>query len=214
MEGDVMRHSPSDVDRLQQAILDLYDYRDAAEFRDAAPRIMLGVIPAEEFAVGDCEVDVATQALKITGIWDTQGYLSAPMQVARLEHAGYHHPFTQHIMKTGDPSALKFSDFFTMRQFRNTKLYTEVYRPVEVGRLLGALIVRGQNEATTLNSFRGASERDFTERDRLMMNLLRPHFDLARRVAERNGNQRPAQPLGAYRLTRRETEVARSLAKG
>jgi DNA-binding CsgD family transcriptional regulator len=216
MQGSWMRLSPHDFDLLQKAILDLYDYRNAAEFRTAAPRILLEVIRADDFSMMDCEVDLSSQALKITDAWEMQGRFSEPARLAALERSAWNHPFTQHMMKTGDPNALKFSDFFTMRQLRNTKFYDEAYRPAEVGRLLGALIVRGANTISTLNSIRGANDRDFSERDRLILSLLRPHFDLARRNAERVTACRgaKARALDAFCLTPREREIAFWMARG
>src|SRR5262249_7321769 len=59
-------------------------------------------------------------------------------------------------------------------------------------------------------------DRDFTERDRLMLNLLRPHFDLARRNAERVTARRAAkaETLDAFCLTPREREIALWMARG
>ena len=58
--------------------------------------------------------------------------------------------------------------------------------------------------------------RDFDERDRLMLNLLRPHYDQAHRnikLMESLLAQR-TQALSSYHLSRRETEIADLLAEG
>jgi DNA-binding CsgD family transcriptional regulator len=58
--------------------------------------------------------------------------------------------------------------------------------------------------------------RDFTERDRLMLNLLQRHFDQAHHNAKLATARvaAPAKPLAAYDLTPRETEIARWVAAG
>ena len=210
-----MRLSPSDFDALQKAILELYDPRDAEEFRAAAPQVLLRAIPSEGFVLMDFDVDVAAQALRLAGTWDTSGRLT-PEVVTRVERAAWEHPFTQHVMKTGDASALMFSDFFTLRQFRDTKLYAEVYRHFGCERVLGTLLLRGPNAGTTINTVRTARDRSFSERDRLMLNLLRPHFALARQNAERVSARRreKAAMLDSFGLTPRERQVALWIARG
>lgn len=211
-----MRLSPCDFDLLQRAILELYDYRDAREFRGAAPNILLRVIRADAFVLMDVDVDVPARTMRVTDAWDTSGCVSVPWAGPRFERAGWTHPFTQHVVKTGDPSALKFSDFFTDRQFRNSELYAEVYRPVQIERVLGAMILRDPTTLTTINSTRCTGARDFSERDRLMLSLLRPHFDLARRNAERVSAQRASkvEELDAFALTPREREIGAWMARG
>ena len=211
-----MRLAPCDFDLLQKAILELYDYRDAQEFRAAAPSIMLRVIPADGFVLMDADMDVPTRGAKIIDVWDPSGCVAVRGAVASMERAGWKHPFTQHVVKTGDPSALKFSDFFTDRQFRNSGLYAELYRPLQIERMMGALILRGPTSVTTINAMRRIGAREFSERDRLMLNLLRPHFDLARRNAGRVSARRAskARELDVFALTPREREVGVWMARG
>jgi DNA-binding NarL/FixJ family response regulator len=68
----------------------------------------------------------------------------------------------------------------------------------------------------TLNLTRALNETDFTQRDRLIFNLLRPHVDQARRNAEMISARRAAeaQPLVTYGLSPRESEVAQWLGWG
>jgi DNA-binding CsgD family transcriptional regulator len=210
-----MRLSPRDFDALQKAILELYDPRDVDEFRAAAPQVLLRVIPSEGFVLMDFDVDVTAGRLQLKSTWDTSERLT-PEVAKRVERVGWEHPFTQHVMKTGDPSALMFSDFFTLRQFRGTELYAEVYRHFGVERVMGALLLRGPNAGTTINTVRCARDRDFSERDRLMLNLLRPHFALARQNAERVSARRGENTamLESFGLTPREGQVAHWIARG
>ena len=61
-----------------------------------------------------------------------------------------------------------------------------------------------------------ARRRDFTERDRLILNLLRPHVELAHRNARRLTTLKNVrgQPRAVRELTPRQTEVAHWLALG
>jgi DNA-binding NarL/FixJ family response regulator len=58
-------------------------------------------------------------------------------------------------------------------------------------------------------------KRDFTERDRLVLNLLQRHFDQAHRNAKlATARRAAAKPLAVYNLTPRESEIAHWLAGG
>ena len=207
-----MRLSSRDLDVLQRAILALHDAHDLASFREAVPSIFLSAVPGDSFAMTEMKADMASRRVELFDSWESHGRVT-PEFVQRAERVGFAHPFTQHILRTGDRSALTFSDFFSMRQFRSSAVYNEFYRHVGIGRLLAVGVPRGPIMAT-LNITRQANESDFSERDRLMLNLLRPHFELARRAVERDDHSGGLVPLRAYRLTPREHEVARRLAEG
>ena len=115
----------------------------------------------------------------------------------------------------GIPSALKISDFYSLREFRDTELYCEFNRHASIVHMLSTGILVG-SRMMTLNLARGARAKDFTERDRTIMNLLRPHFGQARRNADLATVRLAAQskPLEAYGLTHREKEVAHWLSRG
>jgi DNA-binding CsgD family transcriptional regulator len=209
-----MRLSHADFAALQRTIFELHDHLDIEAFQVAVPGIFLKIIPADYFLVVNSTIGPATRRPAIMSWWESSPRMS-PYLVAQMERFGSEHPFTQYSLKTADPTALKFSDFFSLREFRNTTLYNDFYRHGDFGRLLGVASFTSQGMAT-LNSVRGERERDFTERDRLILNLLRPHFDQARRNAERNST-RPlggARPLASYGLSPRESEVASWLGKG
>jgi DNA-binding CsgD family transcriptional regulator len=205
---------PRDFDAVQRTILELYAHRDAAAFRQAVPDLFLRIIPAEYVLVFDCSVDPKARILVVADHWES-GPRWTPELRARAERFGFDHPFTRYTLKTGDPTALKFSDFFSLRQFRDMPLYDEFYRHAGITRLLG-IGAPWPSGMTTINSIRRASERDFSERDREVLNRLLPHFVQARRNAERCTAARAAggRPLETYDLTPRETEVAGWLGQG
>jgi len=209
-----MRLSHADLDALQRTILELHDHLDMEAFQVAVPGIFLKIIPADDFMVVNTTFGSETMRPSITGVWESSPKMT-PYLIEQGLRFGSDHPFTQYSLKTADPTALKFSDFFTLREFRNTALYNEFYRYGDIDRLLGVASFTGHGMAT-LNSMRGRRGRDFTERDRLVLNLLRPHFDRARRNAERNSS-RPlgvARPLASYGLSPRESEIAEWLGRG
>jgi DNA-binding CsgD family transcriptional regulator len=209
-----VRLSHRDFNLLQRTILELYGHRDREAFRAVVPGLYLKIIPADLFLLYDCDVDLAKGKFRVAEAWESTP-LDNRDHVPQLERMALEHPFTQYSISTGDPSALKFSDFFTARQFHSSKLYSECYRHAQFDRLLG-IASFSRPGITTLNSIRRPGAKDFTERDRLIMNLLRPHFDQARRNAELATARKAVQakPLETYGLTPREREVAHWLAMG
>jgi DNA-binding CsgD family transcriptional regulator len=108
----------------------------------------------------------------------------------------------------GDRAVHKLSDFLTRKQLRRLELY-EVTRPY--GEYFLKLPLR-HAPATRAFMFDRRS-RDFSERDRQLLELLRPHLRQAFRRAETARKiGRPTE--GAARLTPREYEVLTWAARG
>jgi DNA-binding CsgD family transcriptional regulator len=86
----------------------------------------------------------------------------------------HEHPVLSYNTRTGDGRPHKISDFVSAAKFKRTSLYNEFYRPVNLEDVL----------CFTIPSFRPrvlgfAFHRDrsnFTERERLLLNLLQPHL--------------------------------------
>jgi DNA-binding CsgD family transcriptional regulator len=94
----------------------------------------------------------------------------------------HQHPLVNHYLATGDGSAHTISEFLSQDEFHALDLYREVYGPArceyQISITLPAphpLIV-----AIVLNR----PDRDFDDRDRAMLDLLRPHLTHAYRSAQ------------------------------
>lgn len=92
------------------------------------------------------------------------------------------HPLVVPIFVERRPGALKISDFLTTQQFHRTGIYNEFYKVIGIDEqfCIGLEISRDFMISCTLNRGR----RNFTERDRKMLNLLGPHIAGAIRNAE------------------------------
>jgi len=115
----------------------------------------------------------------------------AEAQVARLELVvgEYLHeqPMVAHYRRTGDGSARKLSDFLTREEFHRLSIYNQNYSRTGVEYQMSVMVQSLQRPsprtiAIALDRRRGDS--DFTERDRLILNLLRPHLITAYANAE------------------------------
>ena len=115
--------------------------------------------------------------------------------------------------RTGDlRSVVKPSDFYSARQWHSTGMYCDIFRPQGYEHELGlclpdpAVPSAGPGRTVRLFFFRGPGP-DFTERDRAVLTLLRPHLHQAYLDAERRRHPVP-------RLTQRQKDLLHLLAAG
>jgi DNA-binding CsgD family transcriptional regulator len=208
-----MRLSPRDFDLLQQVILDLHAYREVEEFWQAIPALVLKIFPADYFVMSGYNIDPVARRATVVEYRESSPRINKETVLA-MERFVLGHPFTKYFMRTGDPTALKVSDFFTTSQLQEQEFYCEGYRQWGMRRILSIGISSRRSNAAGISVTR--NDKDFTERDRFMMNLFQPHFDLAHRNAERAASRRAAgaRPLADYELSAREAEVAAWMGNG
>jgi len=115
--------------------------------------------------------------------------------------------------RTGDlRSVIKTSDFYSARQWHAAGMYTEYDRPLGFEHSLMVCLPRalpraaGTDQYVRLYLHRGPGP-DFSERDRAVLTLLRPHLDQAYLDAEQRRRRVP-------RLTPRQKDLLRLLGAG
>lgn len=94
--------------------------------------------------------------------------------VAEWDHHRDEHPLVRYVAETGDGQAIKISDFLTPAEFHALDLYRAVYAPLGAEDQMSVTIRSdaGVIIAIALNR----SRRDFSEVDRVKLNLVRPHL--------------------------------------
>jgi DNA-binding CsgD family transcriptional regulator len=108
--------------------------------------------------------------------------------------------------RSGDlRSITKISDFYSARQWHSTGMYRDRFRG-QIEHEMMVCLPAGPGRSVRLIFFRAAGA-DFSERDRGLLALLRPHLHEAYRAAER-------RRLGAPDLTRRQRELLHLVADG
>ena len=120
------------------------------------------------------------------------------------------HPLCQ-AHERGDFRTSKVSDFLTRRELHRMRLYTDWFRPFGVEYELELALPAPQWHTRTF-IFDRADGRDFTERDRLVLDLLKPHLERLWRNAE--ARKRASAGVDPARLTSREREVLSWVARG
>jgi DNA-binding CsgD family transcriptional regulator len=115
--------------------------------------------------------------------------------------------------RTGDlRSVVKPSDFYSARQWHSTGMYGDILRPqgfehqIQLCLPDPARLSAGPGRTFRLYLFRGPGP-DFSERDRALLVLLRPHLHQAFLDAEQRRHPVP-------RLTPRQNDLLRLLAAG
>jgi len=136
-------------------------------------------------------------------------------QVPNLElNAGkyrHEHPVLAHYLKTGDGSPRKLSDFLTPQQLHRLKIYNENYRRAGVEYQMTFMLRSLQRPAPPTIAIaldRGPGDADFTDRDRGVLSVLRPHLMTAYANAETvSAFRRTAPAAGGPPETRRREVV-------
>jgi DNA-binding CsgD family transcriptional regulator len=110
--------------------------------------------------------------------------------------------------RTGDlRSVMKVTDFYTLHEFRQTPIYLEYFRHCGQENEMVLCIPAGTHRQLKLLFFRGRLDCDFTERDRALLVLLRPHIHAAHLKVLRRRR-------GIPELTKRQWELLQLVDAG
>ena len=113
-----------------------------------------------------------------------------------------------HGRRRRERRVLKLSDFYRRRELLRLDFYREVWRPLGIDDSLRVWLPGTSTQARAIVLERGG--RNFTERDRTVLQLLRLHLSKIRLNAE----FRRRHANGASSLTEREAEVLGWVARG
>jgi DNA-binding CsgD family transcriptional regulator len=168
-----MRASWSELNRLSAALADLYAPGGLEDYPARVLAAMQQLLPADihayhEFAPGHFRAV------------DTPDVLTESLVEAFVAHID-EHPSIQFIQQTGCHEPLMFSDFVSLRDFRQTGLYWEFFRKVDVDRQVAGIVNAGDMDIGYAFNRRRTS---YSEEDRLLLQLLADHFPKARRNAQ------------------------------
>jgi DNA-binding CsgD family transcriptional regulator len=199
------------VERDLLQVLDVLDVGRTAP--PAAGRLPGDVLAALHTAVPSdnvsfCDLDVSTCTFHVLDGHDGSGTATSGQPESAPQHPFWQHyegsRFCSYPTDTGNHRSVTMrGDFFSLPEWRRTTMYATVFAADGItDELLCPLTSRGPRSRRVLFSRCGGS--GFTERDRLVLVLLRPH--LAELVAP------SPQPAGD--LTPRQTELMRLVAAG
>jgi DNA-binding CsgD family transcriptional regulator len=161
--------SHQSVSHLLQALGELYQHANLKAFPGIAQRTVRALVAQDTSSYN--EVDFSTG--RVAGEIDPPNIRS--QDIARmLEPYINVHPLIRYFNKTGDGTAHRITDFVTQKRFESSELYRVVFKPIGVRRQISLCIQTPELVLIGVVSNRGG--RDFSERDRTVLNLFRPHL--------------------------------------
>ena len=170
--------------------------RDVASFARAGVERLPRLVASEFTTLSICHL--ASGRREVYGL--PAGALSADERAAFDRHF-HQHPLVRFHGYQGGGVTQRISDSVPFAQFRESPLYNEYYRRVRIDHAI-ALPIRVR-DGLLVSFVLNRTRRDFTDRERALLDLLRPHLA---RVYQKTRT--------SNRLTRREAEVLRWVAAG
>jgi DNA-binding CsgD family transcriptional regulator len=145
------------------------EFDDLDAFRAGISERVRGLIPCDVVAYNE----VYPASAEAAGFIDPPGSLiaDAPEVLGRYAHQ---HPLIGHHARNGVGDAVKLSDFVGRRALHRLDLYDHLFRPSRLEYQM-AISVPGRPRQIVGMSL-NRTRRDFTERDRGLLELLRPHL--------------------------------------
>lgn len=190
---------------------------DLDELRDFIPRALREIVPSDYVSYNELEGEGRVlAAITLPKI---------PDELMRAwERWAHQNPLVARFVRTRDGRAYRFSDVASELELRRLELFTEVYEPLGVRHQIAFALPSPPQLTFGIALTRGG--RDYTERDRALLDLLRPHLIQAyRNVQSRSDPYLSAPPprpraeleeatLLGLGLTPREAELLALLARG
>jgi len=132
-----------------------------------------------------------------------------------LSRFSHEHPLIGHYRRTRDGRALKISDFLSRPRFHRLGLYNEYFRRFSPAvEDLIAVHFGERRDGFVAALALGRRRKDYGERERFLLDLMRPHFGQAYRNAERLDELRRELALAGGALEALSQGVVALDAKG
>jgi DNA-binding CsgD family transcriptional regulator len=106
-----------------------------------------------------------------------------PIGLSRPEVAAHHyahlrdHPVYAHYLDTGDPQAYRITDFVSQQRFEQTALFDIAFRPTSV---TAGIVMFLEARAPVHAALAFHRDANFSDQELRVIQLLRPHFAMAR----------------------------------
>jgi DNA-binding CsgD family transcriptional regulator len=159
--------------RLLAQLLDSLDQVPADAF---AARVAVGLHTIVPGAVSSYnEFGPRSAAVAAVEPWDAQG--SAEIRAA-FERLAWQHPVLARFRAARSQPARSISDYASRRELERLDLYHAVYRPLGITDQI-SIAIPGPGQLT-IGIAMGRERRGFSQRERLLLELLRPHLAAGR----------------------------------
>ena len=162
-----------DLEASLSYLRELYAQRDPDSFRRYFLKTIASVVPSELTTYNEMDLRSSKNVF-----WEWEPIPSDFVELTEA-FAVYMHenPCVEYYRRTGDGRATKISDFLTQRELRKLGYYNEYLRKVGLQHRMSIVLPESPHSVIALAL--GRSGKDFSERDRLKLDLLRPHLTQA-----------------------------------
>ncbi len=164
--------------RILRYVGDLTQLEDPEEFRAGVLPGMRELVPCEIASYNEVEFD----AERMIAFDDPPGSM-IPGAAEVFIRLGHQNPLIPRYQRTRDGRPYKWSDMITRRELHATELYREAYRPMKVEYQMAFCLPAPPQVIIGLALNR--ERRDFSERDRRVLNLIRGPMIQAYRTVQR-----------------------------
>jgi DNA-binding CsgD family transcriptional regulator len=158
--------------------------RDRDEFARVVVKELAKLVPAEQVVLN--EVDMESGQVRLYA--EPESFVVPPEIQPLLVELSDQHPLIVYYTATGDGSAKKITDFITQEEFHARSLYQLFYRPLGIEYQMSLALPATLPHVVAIVFT--SSHTDLTERDRAVLNLLRPHLVQAWFNAKEQGHLR------------------------
>jgi DNA-binding CsgD family transcriptional regulator len=159
--------SQNDCRTLLSAVEKIYSPSDIDQFPSTILTAVRKVLPCNAI----CYNEVNILESRMSWMTEPANALPGPTLQEMFTRHLHEHPLIAH---SGLSRSLRISDFLSRQQFHRLALYNEYYRPLGVEYQLGTTISISERHILGLGIDRDCP--DFSENERLCLDLLRPHL--------------------------------------
>jgi DNA-binding CsgD family transcriptional regulator len=166
---------PNEYDLLLNCVVELHSFRSRSALCGwLLDQALPGLIPSDWLSYN--EVDLLNPG-NTTAILKPDSKAFFEQFFPRFKELAYQHPLIVHQMQSANFPVHKISDFLTQEAFHQLELYQDVYRPMGVEYQIAVTVRLSSSHVVAFALSR--KEKDYDERDRTVLEMLRPHLVVA-----------------------------------
>ena len=162
--------SQKDCRALLSAVEKIYSPTDIDQFPSTILSAVKEVLPCNTI----CYNEISIPESRMSWITEPVNALPGPTLREMFNRHLHEHPLIAHSGSPNHARSLRISDFLSRQQFHRLALYNEYYRPLGVEYQLGTTISISGRHILGIGLDRDSL--DFSENERLCLDLLRPHL--------------------------------------
>jgi DNA-binding CsgD family transcriptional regulator len=179
--------------RFDELLLPLYASENAITFLDAAAALLRATIDSDYCGVAICEPKLK----RTLCVWWPDS-LPIMRYIPAFEPIADQHPLLKGWARERDVGlSMRISDCVENEAFRNSAVYSEIFKPMRARAQVGVWAVVGHGEHVEISASRCG--RDFSSADVTMLARIRPHiaqaYKTVRLLAELRALPAPAEQL-------------------